>query len=127
MADEPAPTVDNAAEAAAILGPLVAGAGAGTVAVLHLDWERRLIAVTHSADTETELPVRQIMSDALRIGSVALVVGRTAPAGDLDAYSGPSSGVRELADAGWRLGIGLTDLLVFSGEECRSLRELGLV
>jgi DNA repair protein RadC len=114
MPDEPAPIVDNAAEAATILGPLLAGAGAGTVAVLHLDRERRLIAATNCADTEGELPVREIMSDALRIGSVTLVVGRTAPAGGLDAYSGPSSGVRELADAGWRLGIGLTDLLIFS-------------
>jgi DNA repair protein RadC len=127
MPDEPAPIVDNAAEAAAILGPLLAGAGARTVAVLHLDKERRLIAATDCADDEAELPVREIISDALRIGSVTLVVGRTASAGDLDAYSGPSSGVRELADAGWRLGIGLTDLLIFSGEECRSLRELGLV
>lgn len=123
------PPVATAAEAAALLAPLFSGGAVEKIAVLHLDRERRLIAIAEYEGTvdEAELPVRPILSEALRIGAEALIVAHNHPSGDTAPSEADRQGTRDLSDTARRLGITLYDHLIFGDGDCRSMRGLGLL
>lgn len=120
-------TVDTARQAAELLAPNLADRGDGAVAVLHLDSTRRLIDIGLAGPDPAGLPVRDILAAALRLGSEAVIIGIGRPAGDPIPAEKDLHSARRLADAAAALGIRLTDLLIFAGEDCRSFQELGLL
>ncbi|HEX8642049.1 MAG TPA: JAB domain-containing protein [Allosphingosinicella sp.] len=122
--------VGTARDAAELLAPLFALASAEKLAVIHLDGERRVIGVEESAVASAEaveLPIREIVGAALRLGSAGLVIGHNHPSGDPRPSSADIEATRRLAQTAANLGIMLHDHLVFAGGACRSFRELGLL
>jgi DNA repair protein RadC len=124
--------IRTARDAATLLAPIFAAAEGGTemVAVVHLDAEQRLLAVTIEEPGRrdaVELPIGAILTTALRLGAQAIVVAHNHPSGDAAPSEEDIGATRALAEAAAAVGVRLHDHLVFAGEECRSLRELGLL
>lgn len=120
-------TVDTARQAAELLAPHLATLASGTVAVLHLDSGRELIGTSFAEAGPAGLPVRDILAAALRIGAEAVIVGLGRPPGDAMPSETDRADARRLADAAAALGVRLTDLFIFAGDDCHSFRELGLL
>ena len=122
--------VRSAAEAAALLAPLIAGgAGGERVGVLYLDGARRVVgtSVDDGGAEEVELPIRRILAEALRLGADALIVAHSHPSGAPEPSRADMEGTRILSATARNLGVRLDDHLIFGGGEWRSLRELGLL
>jgi DNA repair protein RadC len=119
--------VDTARQAAELLAPHLAAAATGAVAVLHLDSGRSLIDTSFAAMDRAGLPVRDILAAALRLGGEAVIVGIGRPSGDAMPSEEDRADARRLADAAAALGVRLTDLFIFAGDDCHSFRELGLL
>ena len=122
--------VGTAREAADLLAPRFAQASAEKLAVLHLDGEGRLISIDEwpvAAAEAVDLPVRDIIDAALRLGSAGLVLAHNHPSGDPQPSSADIDATRRLGQTAANLGIRLHDHLVFAGDACRSFRELGLL
>ena len=120
-------TVDTARQAAELLAPHFPARGDGVVAVLHLDPGRGLIDIGFAEADPAGLPVREILAAALRVGAEAVIVGIGRPAGDAMPTEEDRAAARRLADASAALGVRLTDLFIFAGDDCHSFRELGLL
>jgi DNA repair protein RadC len=124
--------VATARDAAELFGPTFAEAGGEgeTLAVAHLDEERRLIEIVvipPAAAYHVDLPVRRVIEDALRLGASGIVIAHNHPSGDAQPSWDDVESTRELADTAARLGIRLHDHLIFAGGELCSLRALGLL
>jgi DNA repair protein RadC len=117
--------VDTARAAAELLEPHVAGRDG--VAVLHLDADGRLIETGFAEAGGADLPVRDIVAAALRLGSASLVVARSHADGDSDSGEEDRAAARRLAEAASAVGVRLVDHLVFAAGECVSFRELKLL
>ena len=120
-------TVDTARQAAELLAPHFAARGDGAVAVLLLDAGRDLIGVGFAEADASGLPVRDILAAVLKAGAEAAIVGLGRTSGDAMPTEEERASARRLADAAAALGVRLTDLFIFAGEECHSFRELGLI
>ena len=122
--------VDTARAAADLLAGLFAGAEIEKLAVVHLDADAHVLAVREhpgSLEDEIEIPIRAIISDALELGSVALILAHNHPSGDPQPSWDDVEATRELASTAARLGIRLHDHLIFADAEPCSLRGLGLL
>ncbi len=122
--------IGTARDAADLLEPFFAGAEREKVAVLHLDEERRMIALDQqdvAQEAEAELPLRAIIAAALDRGTSGLVVAHNHPSGDPRPSRADIEATRQLADTAASLGVRLHDHLIFAGGQCRSFRELGLL
>lgn len=120
-------TVDTARQAAELLAPHFAARGGEAVAVLHLDTGRGLIDISFAEAGPAGLPVRDILAAALSAEAEALIVGLGRPAGDALPTEEDRAAARRLADAAAALGVRLTDVFIFAGDDCHSFRELGLL
>jgi DNA repair protein RadC len=100
-----------------------------TVAVLHIDSKRRVLAVMEfdGEAGSAELPFRTIVEEALRLGSAALLLAHNHPGGVPAPSEDDLAVTRRLAQVIEPLGIRLHDHLIFAGEGCLSLRGLGLL
>jgi DNA repair protein RadC len=127
--DRPHSSIRSPADALALLGPVFVGATAEKIAVVHLDSERRPLAVREyrGSTDRAELPLREVIEDALRLGSTVLIVAHNHPSGDADPSAEDLRVSRLLGDTARNLGIRLLDHIIFAGAETRSLRELGLL
>ena len=121
--------MDSARHAADLLAPSFDGLAEEAVAVLHLDADRRVLAVMQfdGEAGSAGLPFRAIVEEALRLGSAALVLAHNHPAGTLAPSEEDLAVTRRLAQVVETLGIRLHDHLIFAGEDCLSLRGLGLL
>jgi DNA repair protein RadC len=122
--------VDTAAIAASLLGPYFDGCEGEAVAVLHLDSRHWLLGATFpppGGAEEVDLPVRDILVAALRMGAGAILIAHNHPSGNPDPSEGDRRATRRLADAACPAGIAVLDHLVFAGGEWRSFRALGLL
>ena len=123
--------IATAQDAALLFGPAFADAAEGeTLAVAYLDDERRLlelVVLPAEAASEVELPMRQILSDGLRLGATGIIVAHNHPSGDPQPSREDIEATRELAETAARLGVRLLDHLIFAGGETCSLREMGLL
>jgi DNA repair protein RadC len=122
--------VDTAQRAAELLAPFFESPAAGAVAVLHLDADRRLLTTTYrdrAGGHEIELPIRDILATALRLGSAAIIAAHNHPGGEASPSEQDRRAARRLAEAAAAVDIRLLDHLVFAGDQCRSFRELGLL
>ena len=122
--------IATASEAADLLAPFVADAEGERVAVLHLDADNRLLALTiepPGGHDEVELPVGAILAKALRIGTHAIILAHNHPSGDPTPSSADEAATRALAGAAAGVEIRLHDHIVFGKRSCRSFRSLGLL
>jgi DNA repair protein RadC len=116
--------------AADLLEPLFQDAAEEKVAILHLDSERRMIALVEEApggEGQVELPVRSILATGLRLGAAGMVIAHNHPSGDPRPSAEDVRATRVLAASARAVGICLHDHLIFAGGECRSFRQLGLL
>lgn len=122
--------VATARDAADLLEPLFADAEGEKLAVLHLDPDRRMIALEEHATGELDaltLPIRAIFASALSLGTHALVIAHNHPSGNPEPSAADIDATRRLAETAANLGIRLDDHLIFAGGDCRSFRQLGLL
>ena len=98
-----------------------------TLWVAHLDDQARCLHVTSHVGDETaaDLPLRQIIIDAAQHGSAGIVLAHNHPSGDLTPSDSDKRSTRKLATAAEALDCAVLDHLVFAGNECASLRQLG--
>ena len=97
--------------------------------VAHVDHITRCIHVGHYAGerASVDLPVREILADALRLGSVGLVIAHNHPGGEARPSDADLRTTRKLARAGEAIDLALLDHLIFAGRHCSSMRGMGLL
>ena len=97
--------------------------------VAHVDKQLNCIHLTrhYGNEVETALPVRSIIADAARCGSAGIILGHTHPSGDPRPSRSDCLATRRLAGAADGLDCTVLDHLVFAGDDCTSMRRLGLL
>lgn len=123
--------INTAKDAADLLMPLFASQGEEKVVAAHLDADRRLIEIVEGVNgghDSVELPIRAIISDALRLGTGGLIIAHNHPSGDPMPSETDLAATRTLAATAASLGIQVHDhIIVGAAGDCRSLRTLGLL
>lgn len=97
--------------------------------VAHVDCRARCIHVEHYAGQPAAvgLPVRDIMIDALRLGSAGVIIAHNHPSGDARPSDADYRATRKLARAGEAIDLTVLDHLIFADRNCSSMRRLGLL
>ena len=97
--------------------------------VAHVDSAARCLHVEcYEGEFESvEMPVREIIIDAARLGSAGIVLAHNHPGGDPRPSKADCRATRKLVRAGEAIDLALLDHLIFAGRECRSMRRLGLL
>ena len=122
--------VETPRAAADRFASIFAGAKVEKLAVAHLDKAGAVIALREregSLVSEIDLPIREMLVEALKLGSASLILAHNHPSGDPRPSRDDIHATRMLAAAGRALEIPLLDHLIFAGEKCTSFRELGLL
>ena len=123
--------IATARAAADLLVPLFCGCSEEKVIAAHLDSEQRLIGTSEGEKGSTDrvdLPIRDIIEEALRLRSAGLILAHNHPSGDPHPSEADLAATRELAATASSLGIRLHDHLIVGADgDCRSLRALGLI
>lgn len=122
--------IRTAADAAGLFEPLLAGRTCETMLVAHLDAGRRLLKLVQedsASEDHIDMPIRAIVSDALRLGSAGLLIAHCHPSGDPSPSEADIAATRGLAQMLSQLGIALHDHLIWGGGEWKSFRALGLL
>jgi DNA repair protein RadC len=118
------------ADAAALFASELSELTREELRVAHLDDEGRVLGLSAGAGGDSEsvdLPVREIVRDALALGARALLLAHNHPSGDPTPSQADKVATRRLAEAARSLEIRLLDHLVFANGECRSFRQMGLL
>jgi DNA repair protein RadC len=97
--------------------------------VAHVDEAARCIHVEYyeGEPESVGMPVREIMLDAARFGSAAVVLAHNHPSGDARPSNADCQATRRLARAAEALDVAVLDHLIFAGRECSSMRRMGLL
>jgi len=97
--------------------------------VAHVDKQLNCIHLSRhdGNEAETALPVRSIIADAARCGSAGIILGHSHPSGDPRPSRSDCLATRRLAGAADGLDCTVLDHLVFAGDDCTSMRRLGLL
>jgi DNA repair protein RadC len=97
--------------------------------VAHVDAAARCLHVEcYDGDPESvDLPVRDIIIDAARLGSAGIVLAHNHPGGDTRPSRADCNAMRRLARAGEAIDLTILDHLIFAGERCSSMRRMGLL
>lgn len=98
--------------------------------VAHLDRSARCIHLDRF-DGEAGavgLPVRSIVADAARLGSVGVVLAHNHPGGDAQPSIADCRATRTLSQAGEAIDLTVLDHLIFAADgTCHSMRRTGLL
>ena len=122
--------IDSLAAANALLAPRFAGARAERLYVAHLAADARLVGFRMRfapAGQSIDFPVREIIADALALGSAALILAHNHPSGDATPTAADIDTTRSLVHAARPLGVAVRDHLVFGGGTFTSFRQRGLL
>ena len=97
--------------------------------VAHVDAATRCLHVEcYDGEPESvELPVRDIIIDAARLGSAGIVLAHNHPGGDARPRRAACNATRRLVRASEAIDVTILDHLIFAGEECSSMRRMGLL
>ena len=97
--------------------------------VAHVDDAARCLDLSrYDGDhTSVGLPVRSIIADAVRLGSAAILLAHNHPSGDATPSDMDRRMTRKLAAAVEAIDCAIVDHLVFSTNEVRSFRQMGLL
>lgn len=104
-------------------------AGRESLWVAHVDEQTNCLHLSSHEGDEigVDFPVRSIIKDAARHGSVGIVLAHNHPSGDATPSESDCRATRRLAVAAEAIDCTVLDHLVFAGGECTSLRQLGLL
>ena len=121
--------IRNARDAAGLFAPLLQRCSAERLLVAHLDRSGRVLGLSEAggAPDYVELPIRAIVRDALAIDAAAIILAHNHPSGDPRPSERDKATTRKLAEVANALGLTLRDHLIFGGQDCRSLRAMGLL
>lgn len=97
--------------------------------VAHVDASARCLHVEcyEGVAESVELPVRNIIVDAARLGSAGIVLAHNHPGGDARPSRADCSWTRRLARASEAIDLTILDHLIFAGDEFSSMRRMGLL
>ena len=97
--------------------------------VAHVDDDARCLHLTrHDGHADgAELPIREIIADAARHGSTGLILAHNHPSGDPSPSATDKRITQRLAIVGEAMDVAILDHLVIAGDECRSMRQMGLL
>lgn len=97
--------------------------------VAHVDQAARCLHVESydGGPASVGMPVREIIIDAVRLGSSAVVLAHNHPSGDPRPSEADCLATRKLARAAEALDLSILDHLVFAGGDCSSMRRMGLL
>jgi DNA repair protein RadC len=95
--------------------------------VAHVDNDACCLHLSrHDGDeTGAHFPLREIIRDAAVHGSAGIVLAHNHPSGDATPSDSDFRATRRLASAAEALDCAVLDHLVFAGDDCTSLRQLG--
>ncbi len=74
-----------------------------------------------------DVPMREIVEDALRHCSRGLILAHNHPSGDPNPSASDRRITRRLVVVGEAMDVAILDHLVLAGGECRSMRQMGLL
>jgi DNA repair protein RadC len=117
-------------DAACDLFAPLAGEAVEVAAFVYLGEDQRLLGIRHarSARTDTlDVPIREVVSDALAFGALGVVMAHNHPGGDPTPSPADREVTRRLAQALEPLGVRLIDHLVIARSGVVSFRRLGLL
>ena len=97
--------------------------------VAHVDSATHCLHVEQYSGEPTEviLPVRDIVTDAMKLGSAGVIVAHNHPSGDARPSDADYRATRRLARAGDVVDLAVLDHLIFAGRDCSSMRRMGLL
>ena len=98
--------------------------------VAHLDEAAQCIHLERYEGDEwsAKVPIRAIVADAARLGSMGVVLAHNHPSGDPSPSQADCRATRALARAGEIIDLAVVDHLIFAkGAACRSMRRMGLL
>ncbi len=97
--------------------------------VAHVDDDARCLHLTrHDGHADgAELPILEIIADAARHGSTGLILAHNHPSGDPSPSATDKRLTQRLAMVGEAMDVAILDHLVIAGDECRSMRQMGLL
>ena len=100
-----------------------------TLWVAHVDAQFRCIHLTAYPGDESgaNFPLRDIIIDMTEHGSEGLVLAHNHPSGDARPSDGDKRATRRLAMVADALDCAVLDHLILAGEQCVSLRQMGLL
>lgn len=122
--------IDTLETAKVLLRPAFHGARDERLYVAHLDSDQRLIGVAlryAGAKESVTLPVRDIIGDAVRLGTASLILAHNHPSGDPRPSPTDIDATRGLAQALRPIAVNIRDHLVFGGGQVVSFRQSGLL
>jgi DNA repair protein RadC len=119
----------NSADAVELFCGELASQPAESFRVAHLDAEGRLLGLTGAKGQRSsiDLPIADIVRDAVALGARALVLAHNHPGGDPAPSPADKATTRRLAEIARGLEIRVIDHLIFAGERFSSFRQLGLL
>jgi DNA repair protein RadC len=97
--------------------------------VAHVDDAARCLHVEHyeGEPESVVVPVREILLDAARYGSSGVVLAHNHPTGDARPSNADCTATRKLARAAEAFDVTILDHLIFAGDDCSSMRRMGLL
>jgi DNA repair protein RadC len=97
--------------------------------VAHVDDSARCIhlACYEGEGRSVDLPLRSIIADAALHGTTGLVLAHNHPGGDPKPSSADARATRRLATAAEALDVTVLDHMIFAGQQCCSMRRMGLL
>jgi DNA repair protein RadC len=100
-----------------------------SVWVAHLDEQSRCMHLSRHLGDEggADFPIRQILSDAVVLGSAGILIAHNHPSGDSHPSESDRRATRRLASVAEAIDCAVLDHLVFAGNDCTSFRQLGLL
>ncbi len=129
-ATAPGTVLRNTKETAAYLGPRFMARQTETVVLLLLDSRNRAVfcdVVAEGAATMTPVPVRVIVSQAIRYNAVTAILAHNHPSGAVNPSDGDLQVTREVWRALNSVDVLLQDHLIFSNGKYLSFCEAGLM
>ena len=103
--------------------------GIETLIVAHLDGGGRCVHVAQYEGNEqsAEMPMRDIVRDALTHSTAALIIAHNHPSGDASPSASDCRATARLARVAEAIDLTVVDHLIFSGDDWRSFRRMGLL
>ena len=97
--------------------------------VAHVDGDAHCIHLERFAGEKAAVgvPVRQIIADALRLGSAGVILAHNHPSGDCRPSDADYRATRKLTRAADAIELAVLDHLIFAGGGCSSMRQMGLL
>ena len=97
--------------------------------VVHLDAQARLLHLARYDGDSVSLtiPLRAILLDAVHHATAGLIVAHNHPSGDPTPSATDLAATRRLHRAAEAIDVTLVDHLVLAGDECESVRRMGLL